>query len=67
LDEQVYRKVNPDNPTYQIEANLSLGIVLDDFEKISVDLRVKINNINTVVEKWPTQLKLQLGQEGAEE
>jgi hypothetical protein len=41
--------------------------VLDDFEKISVDLRVKINNINTVVKKWPTQLKLQLGQEGAEE
>jgi hypothetical protein len=41
--------------------------VLYDFEKISVDLGVKIKNINTVVEKWPTQLKLQLGQEGAEE
>jgi hypothetical protein len=41
--------------------------VLYDFEKISVDLGVKLKNINTVVEKWPTQLKLQLGQEGAEE
>ena len=41
--------------------------MLHDFEKISVDLGVKIKNINTVVEKWPTQLKLQLSQEGAEE
>lgn len=42
-------------------------MVLCDFEKISADLGVEINNINTVVEEWPTQLKLQPGQKGAEE
>ena len=28
---------------------------------------LSMKNINTIVEKWPTQLKLQLGQKGAEE
>jgi hypothetical protein len=37
------------------------------FEQISADLRVEIKQSNTVVEKWPTKLKLHLGQEGAEE
>src|SRR5277367_2629535 len=38
-----------------------------DFEQISIDLSVEMKTVNTVVEKWPTQLKLQLGQKGAEE
>ena len=42
-------------------------MVLCDFKKISADLSVEMKNNNTVVEKWLTQLKLQLGQKGAEE
>lgn len=42
-------------------------MVLCEFEKISMNLRVEMKNINTIVEKWPTQLKLHLGQRGAEE
>lgn len=42
-------------------------MVLHDFEEISTDLGVEMKNINTVSERWPTQLKLQLGQTGAEE
>ena len=41
-------------------------MVLHSFEKISADLGVEIKSINTVVEEWPTQLKLQIGQEEAE-
>ena len=37
------------------------------FEQISADLGVKMKKINTVVEKWPTQLKLRIGQKGAGE
>jgi len=42
-------------------------MVLYDFEEISGDLGVEMKHINTVTERWPTQLKLQLGQTGAEE
>ena len=38
-----------------------------DFEQISVDLGVKIKKSNTVVEKWPTQLKLKTGQKDVKE
>jgi len=38
-----------------------------DFEGISKELRVEMKKSNTIVEKWPTRLKLQAGQEGAEE
>ena len=37
-----------------------------DFEQISADLGVEMKS-NTIVEKWPTQLKLKVGQKGAEE
>ena len=42
-------------------------MVFCNFEQISADLCVEIKKSNTVIEKWPTQLKLQLGQKGAEE
>lgn len=38
-----------------------------DFEQISADLCVEMKKNNTVVEKWPTRLMLQPGQERAEE
>lgn len=38
-----------------------------DFEQISTELRVEMKKNNTVVEKWPTRLKFQPGQNGAEE
>jgi len=41
--------------------------VLHNFKEISKDLGVEMKNINTITEKWPNQLKLQLGQPGAEE
>ena len=34
---------------------------------VSADLCVEMKKSNTVIEKWPTQLKLQLGQKGAED
>ncbi len=37
------------------------------FEQISTDLRVAMKKRNTIVDMWPTRLKLRLGQEGAEE
>lgn len=42
-------------------------MVFNDFEQISTDLGVQMKNSNTIVEKWPTQLKLKVGQTGAEE
>lgn len=42
-------------------------MALHDFEQISADLRMEMKESNTVTEQWPTQLKLQLGQNGAEE
>jgi hypothetical protein len=38
-----------------------------NFEEISADLCLEMKKSNTVVEKWPTRLKLQLRQKGAEE
>jgi hypothetical protein len=38
-----------------------------DFEQISADLSVEMKKINTIAAKWPTRLKLQPGQSGAEE
>jgi hypothetical protein len=38
-----------------------------DFEQIAADYSVEMKKINTIVEKWPTQPKLQLGEKGAEE
>ncbi|KAH8593889.1 hypothetical protein B0O99DRAFT_546517 [Bisporella sp. PMI_857] len=38
-----------------------------NFEQISADLRVEMKKNNTIVEKWPTKLKLQPGQKGAQE
>lgn len=37
------------------------------FKQISADLNVEMKKVHTVVEKWPTRLKLQLGEEGAKE
>jgi hypothetical protein len=42
-------------------------MLLHGFEEISADLGVEMKSINTIAERWPTQLKLQPGQTGAEE
>jgi hypothetical protein len=42
-------------------------MVLHGFEEISGHLGIEMKSINTIAEKWPTQLKLQPGQTGAEE
>lgn len=42
-------------------------MVFSEFEQISADLGVEMKRSNTIVEKWPTQLKLKVGQKGAEE
>lgn len=42
-------------------------MILCDFKQISADLGVEMKKLNTIVEKWPTQLKLKVGQKGAEE
>ncbi|CZR50286.1 uncharacterized protein PAC_00158 [Phialocephala subalpina] len=38
-----------------------------NFEQLSVDLGVEMKATHTVIEKWPTQLKLKPGEQGAEE
>jgi hypothetical protein len=38
-----------------------------NFEQVSTDLRVEMKKSNTVVEEWPTRLKLQPGEDGAKE
>jgi hypothetical protein len=38
-----------------------------DFGQISNDLGMRMKAHNTIIEKWPTQLKLRKGQKGAEE
>lgn len=35
--------------------------------QVSVDLAVAEKENNTIVEKWPTRVKLQIGQQGAQE
>jgi hypothetical protein len=42
-------------------------MVFCNFEQIEADLGVEMKKSNTIVEKWPTQLKLTVGQKGAEE
>ena len=42
-------------------------MLLYEFKKISTDLGVEMKKSNTIVEKWPTQLKLKVGEQGAEE
>lgn len=42
-------------------------MVLLRFKQICADLNVEMKEIHTIVEKWPTRLKLQLGEEGAKE
>ncbi|KAJ5970760.1 uncharacterized protein N7479_000678 [Penicillium vulpinum] len=37
------------------------------FNRVAADLKVVFKSRNTIIEEWPTQLKLQLGQKGAEE
>lgn len=38
-----------------------------DFEQIAANLDVEMKQINTIAEKWPTELKLRPGEKGAEE
>ncbi|KAK4148361.1 hypothetical protein C8A00DRAFT_39095, partial [Chaetomidium leptoderma] len=38
-----------------------------NFDRISSDLQIVEKEHNTIIEKWPTQLKLQSGQKGAQE
>jgi hypothetical protein len=40
---------------------------LNKFEQICIDLQVEMKKRNTIVDMWPTQLKLLEGQEGAME
>jgi hypothetical protein len=42
-------------------------MIICNFKQISTDLGVEMKKINTIVEEWPTQLKLKLGQKDAEE
>jgi len=38
-----------------------------NFTQMSAELGLEMKKDNTIVDKWPTQLKLKLGQQGAEE
>jgi hypothetical protein len=38
-----------------------------DFEQISKEFGMRMKEHNTIIEKWPTRLKLRIGQEGAKE
>jgi hypothetical protein len=38
-----------------------------NFDSISSALQVQMKKQNTITEKWPNQMKLEIGQEGAEE
>ena len=40
-------------------------MALYKFEQICTDLQVEMKKRNTIVDMWPTQLKLQEGQDGA--
>jgi len=51
--------VTPDSPTRYSRHR--------DFDRISADLGVAEKESNTIVEKWPMRLKLQPGQEDAQE
>jgi len=65
---QVFRKVGLNDQNYHVEADyLNRYMSVYKFEQISADLCVEMKKSNTVIEKWPTQLKLRVGQEGAEE
>ncbi|KAH8674391.1 hypothetical protein BGZ60DRAFT_468760 [Tricladium varicosporioides] len=50
-----------------VDKFFSRYMVFCDFEQISADLGVEMKKSNTIVEKWPTQLKLTVGQKGAKE
>ena len=41
--------------------------VLHRFDQISAEINITEKESNTVTERWPMQLKLQPGQEGAQE
>lgn len=38
-----------------------------NFKQISADLNVVMKSVHTIVEKWPTRLKLQQGEKGDKE
>lgn len=38
-----------------------------NFKQISADLNVEMKKVHTVVEKWPTRLKLKIGEKGDKE
>ncbi|TVY46805.1 hypothetical protein LOCC1_G003170, partial [Lachnellula occidentalis] len=68
------RSLDPnDADTYRIWDARDLALDVDkyfsrymefcNFEQISVDLGVQMKESNTIAEKWPTQLKLEAGQE----
>ncbi|KAL2063905.1 hypothetical protein VTL71DRAFT_4399 [Oculimacula yallundae] len=42
-------------------------MIFYNFKQISADLGVEMKESNTIVEEWPTQLKLKIGEKGAEE
>lgn len=37
------------------------------FKQISADLNVEMKKVHTIVEKWPTRLKLKIGEKGDKE
>jgi len=42
-------------------------MIRNDFSRVAADLHLEMKKNNSVAEKWPTQLKLKLGDKGAEE
>jgi hypothetical protein len=42
-------------------------MVLHGFKQISADLKVEMKKVNTIIDKWPTRLKLRPGEKGDKE
>ncbi|KFY06924.1 hypothetical protein V492_07605 [Pseudogymnoascus sp. VKM F-4246] len=50
-----------------VDKHFERYMVYHKFKQISAELNVEMKEVHTVVEKWPTRLKLQLGEKGDKE
>ncbi|OBT41478.1 hypothetical protein VE00_07576 [Pseudogymnoascus sp. WSF 3629] len=50
-----------------VDKHFERYMVCHKFKQISVDLKVEMKEVHTIVEKWPTRLKLRLGEKGDKE
>ncbi|OBT89075.1 hypothetical protein VE02_01946 [Pseudogymnoascus sp. 03VT05] len=50
-----------------VDKHFDRYMVCHKFEQISVNLKVEMKEVHTIVEKWPTRLKLRLGEKGDKE